>query len=668
MAGGPAIDSGDSVGLGGQGGTGRFLMPQIAQELGLLELESAGASNGQAGFVRQRVDYTRLLPGSPYRFGLLCWFPLMDQGLEQRQLAEWPSASTEGNRPTFKWSTENLRSFGPRRREGVSRMEDANNTFDLGNDVFLSRPAQGTVAFWIRFTGVDSVDFLAMRFATTDDGLLFGISADGRLQLLYSQATTIVVYTVTEGTAVLDGQWHHLAYTGDGTAGGGSWRFYIDGRQLGSVDLVGTNQGHWYADILLDVTNASFVDQTSIAAFHAMAVSDLGSWDRVLNHSEIWTLANDPDVIYARTQRRPILVDRYRVQPTGIPTAEAVGSPTVVGQLVLAPSSITSAEAFSTGALLHQQIRGTGVASAEAIGTAKLNQQLITVGVTSAEAVGTAKLNQQVVVGAGVTSAEAFGTPTLLLSIAVTGIASDEAFGVALLNQQIRALGIATAEAFGVAKLNQQILLAAGIASAEAFGTAIVSTASAGQTLSPSGIATAEAFGLAQLNQQIRSLAITSAEQFGTPVLNMRVLPIAIPTAEAFGSAFLQQQIRALGIATGEAFSVPLLLQSQIVQPFGIASVEAFGLARLHQAIVAAGIASAEAFGLPLLVDVVLDAAISDFTGERLSVITITGERRVQVTLQGERRWLQLFAGERRVLIPLSGERRLSIDLDGDKT
>jgi hypothetical protein len=80
----------------------------------------------------------------------------------------------------------------------------------------------------------------------------------------------------------------------------------------------------------------------------------------------------------------------------------------------------------------------------------------------------------------------------VVTTIAPSGIASAEAFGTAVVSQRILATGAGTAEAFGTPAVSQNIV-GTGIASAQAFGTAVV--ALGGYTLFPSSIASAEAFG-----------------------------------------------------------------------------------------------------------------------------------------------------------------------------
>ena len=109
------------------------------------------------------------------------------------------------------------------------------------------------------------------------------------------------------------------------------------------------------------------------------------------------------------------------------------------------------------GAAGDQTVTATGIASAEAFGTASVQLNIDTTGIASAEAFGTPSV-QLNIDGTGIASAEAFGTPSLELNITGVGIASEEAFGnptvqLAGGDQTVTLTGIPSAEAFGTPTL-----------------------------------------------------------------------------------------------------------------------------------------------------------------------------------------------------------------------
>lgn len=109
------------------------------------------------------------------------------------------------------------------------------------------------------------------------------------------------------------------------------------------------------------------------------------------------------------------------------------------------------------GAAGDQTITCTGIASAEAFGTASV------------------KLN---ITGTGIASAEAFGTPSIKLNLSPTSIPTGETFGTPSVKLNITTTGIPSAEAFGIPTVSNaagtQTITVVGIPSAEAFGVPVV--------------------------------------------------------------------------------------------------------------------------------------------------------------------------------------------------
>lgn len=272
-------------------------------------------------------------------------------------------------------------------------------------------------------------------------------------------------------------------------------------------------------------------------------------------------------------QEMPIVV-----LPTGIASAQAMGSPTIVrGTLSVAPTGIASGQAMGTptivrGALL---VHPTGIASAQAMGTPTIVRGALSVSPT------------------GIASTQAFGVPTIVrgtLLVHPTGIGSSEAFGTPLIVEPITVapVGIPSAQAFGMPTiiLGTDTVVPVGITSTEAFG---VPTIVRGTLLvHPNGIGSTEAFGTPTIVHGaliVHPTGIASSEVFGNPVINNGgvVVQIAsIPSAEAFGSPTIVRgaiNVHIVGVASAEAFGSPtiFIVAPISVQPIGIASAEAFG-------------------------------------------------------------------------------------------
>lgn len=239
------------------------------------------------------------------------------------------------------------------------------------------------------------------------------------------------------------------------------------------------------------------------------------------------------------------------ISPSGIATAEAFGTATITtGAVTVSPTAIASAEAFGT-ASINLTVAPSGIASAEAFGSPTLTTSytITGTGIASAEAFGTATITPGAVTVSptGIVSAEAFGTATVSIgasTISPTGIESAEAFGAPTVTPgavTVSPGAIASAEAFGTATITSSglSLLPVGIPSAEAFGNATITTGAV--SVSPSSIASAEAFGAATLaaSYTINAQGIGSAEAFGSPTVNLLlaiVSPPSIASAEVFGS------------------------------------------------------------------------------------------------------------------------------------
>lgn len=422
-------------------------------------------------------------------------------------------------------------------------------------------------------------------------------------------------------------RWHARS-SGDGTATAGAW---TDNRwhHVAGVEASSTSR-YAYLDGTPSAQNTTSkapagADRISIGRpadstvaggeYFAGDIAEVGVWNVALTTAEITMLARGvsplnvrPDslVFYAplvgKHSPEPDLVGGLALTVTGA-TASAhprqfrkrqhfVAPPPHPPTQTISPSGIATAEAFGT-AKVNGRVALEGIATAEAFGTPVVAGPVIASGIATAEAFGTPRVNPSIA-PSGIATAEAFGTPVVTatenITIVPTGIATAEAFGTLQLNQQIVGTGIATAEAFGTLSVNQKVV-PTGIATAEAFGSPVV----VGPLSGAGGIAAAEAFGTARLDLKIHGTGIPTAEAFGTAQIN-RTLPVTgIPTEEAFGTARISAGIGPVGIATAEAFGTPVVAGPIVAS--GIATAEAFGTARVDQQVVPTGIATAEAFG-----------------------------------------------------------------------
>ncbi len=303
------------------------------------------------------------------------------------------------------------------------------------------------------------------------------------------------------------------------------------------------------------------------------------------------------------------------ITATGIASAEAFGTASIsLGDVDTAPSSIASLEAFGTHVLSVGAVELTpaSIASLEAFGTHVLSLGVVDIAPNS------------------ILTAEGFGTAALtvgVVNIDVASINSDEAFGTVVLatgSVDITPAGIGTAEGFGTHSLGLGAveITPTGIVSLEALGDAVVTTV---QDISPSAIASAEVFGAHVLTAGVVDIAPTglaSGEAFGAHALTFGVVEISttgVVSDEAFGGHTLTTgpiDVEPAGIASEEALGATVIsVGAADIAPTGIVSLEAFGTHVIGLDVVPAGIASAEAFGTHSLslgsVDIEVSAIVS---------------------------------------------------------
>jgi hypothetical protein len=398
------------------------------------------------------------------------------------------------------------------------RMTDSGGA---GNLAYLSAPKTsyiansfGTAGAAVFLINAKTLNARNVLLSCTDNplnGVLVDFTSDPSIRAIIGTNYATATYTVPTNRDV---------------AIGVSWansnaQIYVDARYVGGGLVV--------APVL---TNATVLDLGARTDFGVDWGFDgimylAAVWDRSLTAAEHAAFSARPFELFAPVNRR-IYFDlvsggALSVTPSGIATAEAFGTARLDHGLTL--TAIGSAEAFGAASLtVGQTISAAGaIGSAEAFGTARLDRGVALTGLASAEAFGTARLDFNLS-ATGITTAQAFGAAAVNLdagqSITVTAIGSAEAFGTAGLVQSgvISTVAIASAEAFGTAQLDFRLVLA-GAASAEAFGSTQVALDTS-QTVSAVGdIATAEAFGTEQLDFSLLLTGVPSAGAFGATVV-----------------------------------------------------------------------------------------------------------------------------------------------------
>ncbi len=258
------------------------------------------------------------------------------------------------------------------------------------------------------------------------------------------------------------------------------------------------------------------------------------------------------------------------VSPTGVSTAESLGSPTVVR--------------------MRQDVLPDGVATAETMGSPRTQITVPINGVASAEALGTPTVTVvQTVSPTGVGSAEALGSPTVVpgsVTVAPTGVATAEALGSPSITITVPLDGFIDSHGVGTPTVTiVQTVQPTGVGTAESLGSPTVVPGST--TVQPTGVSGAEALGSPFITITVPLNGVSSAEAVGTPTVtqpsggSQNVSPTGVGTVEALGSpTVLAGSVTVLGqgFTDTHAVGTPTVVAGSVtVQPTGFTDTHAVG-------------------------------------------------------------------------------------------
>lgn len=175
----------------------------------------------------------------------------------------------------------------------------------------------------------------------------------------------------------------------------------------------------------------------------------------------------------------------------GIPSAEAVGNPSLTVNIVAVGIANTEAVGQPTVAAV---VKPTGIASGEIIGQPTIASSLQLSGIASAEVVGQPSITVSVQVN-GIPSEELVGTPTITVSMTLVGIVSGEHVGVPSVSTDVNLIGIPSGEFVGQPSITIDLGLQ-GVVSSEQVGTPTLTWESQTWTIQCIGIESEEALGV----------------------------------------------------------------------------------------------------------------------------------------------------------------------------
>ncbi len=361
-----------------------------------------------------------------------------------------------------------------------------------GDYASFTRPVQDdfSIEFWIKTSATTNDGTHWYSGAGIVDGEVGGVVPDFGVSQTGSNIAFGIGgdFTIKSGT-INDDNWHHVVATRDQAAQ--VIRLWVDGTQVASQSSTGNSS----------LTAPTVLVIGSQHSLGGATIDEIAVYDYVLTQSQIEDhFGSDPVMT---------------IEPNSIGSAEAFGSPSIVGgNVFITANGIPSEEAFGSASLINegfpQTIDVTAIASGEAFGGATLigpDQLIQANGIASVEAFGVAEIIEGIVsisVGTGIPSAEAMGTPTAI----IPG------------NRNISANSVVSQENFGTPSIfpGNITIIAFGIPSQLAFG--VVTILPGGVDIDPTSIPSAEAFGNAELEVGpvfITLIGIPSVEAFGDP-------------------------------------------------------------------------------------------------------------------------------------------------------
>jgi hypothetical protein len=200
-----------------------------------------------------------------------------------------------------------------------------------------------------------------------------------------------------------------------------------------------------------------------------------------------------------------------QVEPVGIDSAAAFGTPSLEIDAVVAPVGVDSSAVFGTP-LINAPILANGINSSAVFGTPLVGAIVEPVGIDSSAVFGTPSLSVDVELQpSGINSQAQFGTPNLDTAIAPVGINSSAVFGTPELAETISPVGFQSQAQFGTPSLSIDV------------------------ELSPAGIDSSALFGTPDVAQVLQPAGINSSALFGTPVVQPPIIPEGIESRSVFG-------------------------------------------------------------------------------------------------------------------------------------
>jgi len=207
-------------------------------------------------------------------------------------------SSSQGNDGVFVGAP----SIGNSGAIGVSYTLSANNDYlDISNASFMASHSQGSISAWVK----TSTDINISNRAQTVFGLSDGVNqffylcvGDGGTSTLTNEIISLIIgdgnsnrvgYLTATRTELIDGNWHHIVLTGDGS----TYKIYLDGVSKTVTPRSGfSNNGLWF-NTQASVTKAyigAAAQNASKNNYMNGGIDDVRVYNKVLSATEIQTI------------------------------------------------------------------------------------------------------------------------------------------------------------------------------------------------------------------------------------------------------------------------------------------------------------------------------------------------------------------------------------------
>lgn len=392
---------------------------------------------------------------------------------------------------------------------------------------------RGTVIYYALFSGLGSVITTAESGSTHEDGVDFGLQTALFARKAHSGGSTTIGYTASS-----DDVCHAAIAIGEVLI------TTVEPTSVGSAEAVPSPT----------IAKSNTVAPSGVTPGEAVGTPTIMVGDPVIAPGSVGS---------GEAVGQPTVTGHGYVGPASIDSEEEFGSLTVLSPRKIIPVGIESADQPGTPA-----VNQPTVAKSKLI---RLNPGHR--GIPSAEAVGTPTLTPGSVKPTAIDSGEAFGTPHLIIPqfVEPTGIPSGEEVGTPSVARPgtIIPPSIASSEAVGSpAIVRAGSISPTGIASLEVVGEPTLLTPD--QLVEPEGAVSAEAVGTPTIvrapTHVIVPTSIASLETFGSPVVslgpNAPILPGSIISRERFG---LPRII--VGIPAGPVGQAPGRIPNRLYDP-----------------------------------------------------------------------------------------------------